>query len=327
MISDGILRLVRAGLGLSCLSVCGFATMALAQQDFDNVEIKTLHVQGDVYMLVGAGGNITLQAGDQGVLIVDTMYAPLSDKIVAAIREINGGPITWIINTHGHADHVGGNANIALKGSNIAAGNVLGAITDAGATARIIAHENVLIDMSSQDPAPPFEAWPTDTFFTPTKEVFFNGEAVQVIHQPNAHTDGDSIVFFRRSDVLSTGDLYRTTGYPYIDVANGGTFRGIIDALNNILDITIPADRQERGTMVIPGHGRLSDEADVVEYRDMLTIIRDRIAHMVDEGMSLRQVRAAQPTLDYDGRWGADSGFWTTAQFIETVYNELSANR
>ena len=326
MVGSFILGAKRLGMVLgACL--CGAAGLALAQQNFDDVEIHTLHVQGNIYMLVGAGGNITVQAGEQGVLLVDTMFAPLSDKVVAAIRELSDQPITWIINSHGHPDHVGGNANIARQGSNIAAGNVLGAITDAGATARIIAHENVLLDMTAQDPTPPFEAWPTDTFFTPSKEVFFNGEAIQIIHQPNAHTDGDSIVFFRRSDVVSTGDIFRTTGYPFIDVQNGGTFQGIIDALNNILDITIPADRQERGTMVIPGHGRLGDEADVLEYRDMLTIIRDRIKYMIDEGFSLRQVRDAKPTLDYDGLYGSDSGFWTTDQFIETVYAELSANR
>jgi glyoxylase-like metal-dependent hydrolase (beta-lactamase superfamily II) len=259
------------------------------------------------------------------VLIVDTMFAPLSEKIVAAIRGLSDAPITWIINTHGHPDHVGGNARLAEFGSNIAGGNVLGAIGDAGSTARIIAHENVLIDMSSADPEIPFEAWPTDTYFTPTKEVFFNGEAVQVIHQPSAHTDGDSLVFFRRSDVISTGDLFVTTGYPYIDVENGGSIEGIVAALNNILDLTIPADRQERGTMVVPGHGRLADEADVVEYRDMLTIIRDRIQDMVDQGFSLRQVRSAEPTLDYDPRYGSTSGFWTTEQFVEAVYNELRA--
>jgi glyoxylase-like metal-dependent hydrolase (beta-lactamase superfamily II) len=303
------------------------AATATAQQDFDSVEIHALHVRGNVYMLVGAGGNITLQAGEQGVLVVDTMYAPLSDKVLAAIRAISDRPITWIINTHGHPDHVGGNAPISIAGSNIGGGNVQRAIQDSGANARIIAHENVLLDIAGQDPAIPFEGWPTDTFFTPTKEIFFNGEAIQVIHQPNAHTDGDSLVFFRRTDVLSTGDLYLTTSYPFIDVENGGTYQGIIDALNNILDIAIPADRQEGGTMIIPGHGRLSDEAEVLDYRDMLTIIRDRIQHMVDDGFSLRQVRAAEPTSDYDVRWGIDADFWSTDRFIETVYNELRANQ
>jgi cyclase len=326
--------MIRGGLpcaGLIAIAAAGAGAAmpgsASAQQNFDGVEIEILPVQNGIYMLVGAGGNITVQTGEDGVLIVDTMFEPLADKILAAVREISDGPITYVVNTHAHPDHVGANASLALAGSNIAGGNVVGAISDAGAQAKIIAHENVLLAMTSQEPQPPFEAWPTDTFFTPQKEIFFNGEAIQILHQPAAHTNGDSIVFFRRSDVISTGDVFITTMYPYIDVANGGTLQGIIDALNNILDIAIPAEKQEGGTLIVPGHGRLCDEADVVEYRDMLTIIRDRIQYMVDEGFSLRQVRNAQPTLDYDGRYGRDSGFWTTEQFIETVYNELGASR
>lgn len=313
-----------ASIGL--VAAAAFPDHAGAQPhvNLDDVEIGVLHVQGKVYMLVGAGGNVTLQVGDEGVLIVDSMYAELSEKILAVIRDLSDKPIRYLINTHVHRDHVGGNAKLAQAGSNIAGGNVLGAISDAGDTAKIIAHENVLARMARQEPAPPFEAWPTDTFFTSSKELFFNGEAVRVLHQPAAHTDGDSIVFFRRSDVISAGDVFITTRYPYIDVAAGGSIQGILGALNRIIELTVPAAKQEGGTMVIPGHGRLCDEADVVEYRDMLTIIRDRIQHMVDEGMSLRQVQRARPTLDYDGRYGAESGIWTTAQFVETVYRELS---
>ena len=320
------LRLVAVLAAAVLAGLTAVPTRSAAQQDFDDIEIKILPVQGGIYMLVGAGGNITVQIGDDGVLIVDTMFAELSDKIVAAIRELSDEPIRFVVNTHAHPDHIGSNASIALKGSNIAGGNVVGAIADAGAQAKIVAHENVLIHMSMQDPPIAFEAWPTDAYYTAKKEIFFNGEAIQIFHQPEAHTNGDSIAFFRRSDVISTGDVFVTTGYPYIDVQNGGSFQGVLDALNNIIDLAVPADRQEGGTMVIPGHGRLCDEADVVEYRDMLTIIRDRIQHMVDEGFSLRQVHSARPTLDYDGRFGSDSGFWTTEQFIETVYEELSAS-
>ncbi len=288
--------------------------------NFDDIEIDVLHVQGNVYMLVGAGGNITLQVGREGVLIVDSMYPELADKVLGVIRELSDQPIRYLINTHVHPDHIGGNAILAQAGTNFAAGNVAGVIDDAANTATIIAHENVLFRMSSRETPPPFEAWPTDTFFNSSKEVYFNGEAVRVLHQPTAHTDGDSIVFFRRSDVISTGDLFVTTSYPYIDLARGGSIQGIVGALNQILELTVPADRQEGGTMVIPGHGRLCDEADVVEYRDMLTIIRDRIQYMVDQGMSLREVQNARPTLDYDGRYGAESGFWTTEQFVEAVY-------
>ena len=168
---------------------------------------------------------------------------------------------------------------------------------------------------------------PTDTFFVAQKDVFFNGEAVQILHQPAAHTDGDSLVFFRKSDVVSTGDVFTTTGYPVIRTEDGGSIDGVIAALNRIIEITVPEEKQEGGTMVIPGHGRLADEADVVEYRDMVTIIRDRIQSMIAMGMTPRQVQAAKPTADYDGRYGATSGFWTTEQFVAAAYESLSKNR
>ncbi len=312
------------GLSISCL--IALSTTTVAQQDFDDVDIHVLHVRGNIYMLVGAGGNITLQAGDQGVMIVDTMYAPLSEKIFNAIRTISNKPLTYIINTHAHADHIGGNANLAMMGSNIAGGNTIDLFAGTGQQAKIVAHENVVNSiLRMEEDQLAIEGWPTDSYYTPRKDLFFNGEAVMITHQANAHTDGDSLVFFRRSDVISTGDIYRTTAYPFIDVANGGTLQGVLNGLNNILDMAVPADRQEGGTMIIPGHGRLSDEADVLDYRDMLTIIRDRIAYRIDQGDTLDQVLASEPTYDYDARYGADTGFWTTEQFVETVFNELSA--
>jgi len=300
-------------------------------QNVDNADIHVLPVQGNVYMLVGAGGNITLQVGVEGILLVDTQFAQLSDKVLAAIRQLSTKPIRYIINTHVHPDHVGGNENIAKAGSTIAGGNVVGTIgASAGQGATVIAHENVMNRMSAptgQQAPMPAGAWPTDTFFTAEKEVFFNGEAIQILHQPAAHTDGDSIVFFRRSDVVSTGDIFVTTSYPIIDAQRGGSIQGIVDALNRVLDLTIPKEKQEGGTMVIPGHGRLCDEADVVEYRDMVTIVRDRIQDMVKMKLTLAQVKAARPTMDYDGRYGATSGPWTTDMFVEAVYRDLSQNR
>ena len=297
-----------------------------------NSEIHVLHVQGNVYMLVGAVGNIAVQAGNDGVLLVDTGAAQMTDQVLATVKQlakpITNRPIRYIINTHFHPDHTAGNEKLRAAGTTITGGNVAGNISDATEGAALFAHENVMKRMSaptgSEGPRPS-GAWPTDTYFGDKKEFFFNGEAIQLLHPNSAHTDGDSIVFFRRSDVISAGDIFMTTSYPIIDLRNGGSINGVIDALNFILDLTIPAEKQEGGTMVIPGHGRLSDEADVVEYRDMVTIIRDRIRDMIKKGMTLEQVKAAKPTRDYDPIYGSTSGFWTTDMFVEAVYKSLSA--
>lgn len=301
------------------------AAQALAQQtqDFSSVEIEILPVQGNVYALFGAGGNTTVQLGPAGVLVVDTQFAGLSDKLIAAIRTLSDQPIRYVINTHVHGDHIGGNAALIAAGETVAGGNVARAIGDAKEGAKAFAHENVLLDLVAQESAPP-EAWPTDTYVEGPREFYFNGEAIQLIHQPAAHTNGDTIVYFRGSDVISTGDLFVTTTYPIIDLARGGTLNGIIDALNRIIALTIPRDRQEGGTMLVSGHGRIADEADVVEYRDMLTIIRDRIVYLIESGMSLEAVLEARPTIDYDPRYGGDSGFWTTDRFIEAAYRSLA---
>ena len=289
------------------------------------VELHVLPVQGNISMIVGDGGNVTMSVGDDGILLVDTGLGADAEKLLQFVKTLAPGkPLRYIINTHVHGDHVGGNATLGPAGSTIAGGNV-GA--GAGPGASIIAHENVLNRMSAPVGAAnptPVAAWPTDTYFTKKKELYFNGESIVIEHEPNAHTDGDSFVYFRKSDVVATGDIFVTTSFPIVDTMRGGNINGIIDALNRLIDITIPKDKQEGGTYVVPGHGRLCDEADVVEYRDMATIVRDRIADLVKKGRTLQQVKDSNPVLDYEGRYGSKTGFWTTDAFVTAVYNDLS---
>jgi cyclase len=299
-------------------------TVAFAQPpqiNPDTVQLTMAPVQGKVYVLMGDGGNITVQVGPDGVMLVDTGFAPLAPKAMAEIRKLSAGPIRWIVNTHVHADHTDGNAEMAKLGMT---GESIG-------PPRIVAQSNVLNRMTAaptaNQPKIPEAKWPNDEYFLPSKDFFFNGEAVVVYHVPAAHTDGDSIVFFRRSDVLSTGDVFTPGSYPIIDLGRGGSVQGEINALNRIIDITVPAKYQEGGTLVIPGHGRLCDEADVVEYRNMLTVIRDRFQNMIKKGMTLEQVKASKPTLDYDTQYGSATGFWTTDMFVDAVYKSLSEKK
>jgi cyclase len=291
-------------------------------------EVHAIHVQGNVYMLVGAGGNIAVQIGDMGVLMVDTGLAQTAEKVVAAVRKLAPDkPLQYIINTHVHPDHVGGNQKVRAAGITITGANVTGDIADASKGAAIIAHQAVLDRMSAPDgnqPAAPAGAWPTDTFLGNRKTMFFNEEPIEIDHEKDAHTDGDSIVFFRHSDVIATGDIFVTTGYPFIDVARGGSIQGELDALNNLMDLSISKHDEEGGTYIIPGHGRVCDRWELIEYRDMVTIIRDRIQAMLKKGMTLDQVKAARPSMDYDARYGAEKGFGTTDQFVEAVYTSLS---
>jgi glyoxylase-like metal-dependent hydrolase (beta-lactamase superfamily II) len=294
-------------------------------------EVHVLPVQGNVYMLVGAGGNIAIQVGDMGVLIVDTGLAASADKVIAAIRKLAPDkPLQYIINTHVHPDHTGGNEQLRRAGTTITGANVTGDISDASKGAAIIAHQNVLDRMSASIPnkpgqtASPVGVWPTDTFLGDRKTLWFDDESVEITHEKNAHTDGDSIVYFRHSDVIATGDIFVTTGYPFIDLERGGSIQGELDALNNLLDLAITKHDEEGGTYIIPGHGRLCDRWELIEYRDMVTIIRDRIQAMIKKGMTVDQVKAARPTMDYDARYGADKGFGTTESFVEAVYKSLS---
>ena len=277
-------------------------------------EVKAVHVQGNVHMIVGAGANIAVQAGEDGVLVVDTGNAGSSDKVLAAIKQIAPGKeIRWVVNTGMSPDHTGGNESVSKSGRTVN-GNI----------AAIVSHENTAARMVKAGVAD--SARPFNTYFEPSRDFPFNGEPIMLFHDDATADDTGTVVMFRRSDVIATGDLFRTEGYPVIDLANGGSIDGTIAGLNRLLDLTVPSKMlEEGGTYVIPGHGRISDEHDVAMYRDMLVIIRDRIKNMVQKKMTLEQVKAAHPTLDYDGRYGADTGPWTTAMFIEAVYREMSS--
>jgi glyoxylase-like metal-dependent hydrolase (beta-lactamase superfamily II) len=271
-------------------------------------------------MLAGAGGNITVQTGRDGVFLVDSGVAAMSDKVLEAIRTLSKDQVTYIVNTNDQSDHVGGNETFARTGRPLPINRA------AQARVFIIAFSTILDRMSDRNATPPTpdSAWPNDTYAVPQKNLYFNGEAIQIFHQP-ATTDGDSIVMFRRSDVISTGDLFDPTQYPVIDVKNGGSLQGVLEGLNRLRQMVIPADHVEGGTMIVPGHGRLCDMADLAVYHQMVTILRDRLQDMIKRSMTLEQVKAARPTRDYDPIYGSSTGAWTTDMFIEAAYRSLSS--
>ena len=316
------MRIVVALLPLLVLTTGTLAGQGTAQAPA--AEIRVLPLRDNVFMLVGPGGNTTVQIeparrperlpgsylGTYGVLVVDPQAAAQGEALRAAVRRLSPGPIRFVINTHIHDDRIGGNEALARRDAGARGGD----------PTLIVSHENVLLKLAEEGRVPQ-GGLPTDSYLD-TKEIWLNGEAIQLFHQPNAHTDGDTLVYFRKSDVIAAGDLYVTTSYPVIDAEQGGTVQGIIDGLNHILDLAIPENSGEGGTMIVPGQGRLSDESDVVEYRNMVVMIRDRIQDLVKKGMTLAQVKAARPTLDYDFRYGTNRA-WTSDMFIEAVYNEL----
>jgi glyoxylase-like metal-dependent hydrolase (beta-lactamase superfamily II) len=338
----------------------------IADQSPRDGEVHVLPVQGNIYMLIADGANITVSVGSQGLMLVNSGAAAMSDKLLAAMSDLArhttsapapnscvgiacpgtwgwaspyihtaisspapARPLRYIINTSASPEHVGGNEPIGATGFFPRGGEFGGAVASVGRRASIIAHENVLTRMSApagREAPMPAAAWPTDTYFDEFHKLpeYFNGEAVIVYHAPDANTDGDSFVFFRRSEVISAGNLFSTVSYPVIDVAKGGTIDGVIRGLNAILDLAVAEYRAQGGTWIVPGRGRLSDTADVASYRNMLTMIRDRVQDMRDRGLTLAQVQAARPTLDFDGRYGATTGPWTTGMFVEAVYRSLA---
>lgn len=310
--------------GLMILAAAAFAgPFQVSSNELDVVEVRS-----DFYMIAGAGGNIAVQIGPAGVILVDTGVTEKSDKILAAIERLSRGRIRYIINTSTDADHVGGNEKLSKAGQTIlgnpgSSGFSEDVYSNSGA-ASVLAHENVLTRMSALTGQRfPFAIWPTKTYAGRAYPMYLNGDGIQVLHMPAAHSDGDSIVFFRRADVIVTGDTLDTTRFPVIDTAKGGSIQGEIDALNRLVDLTVPpfplAFREDR-TYLIPGHGFVCDFADLVAYRSMVTIIRDRIQDMAGKGFTLQQVKAADPTQGFRKRYGADTGSWTTDMFVEAVY-------
>ena len=288
----------------------------------DTGALEVLQVSGHVYLLAGGGSNVTVQVGPSGSIMVDSKSAAMTDKMLAEIQKLapTTKPVRYVLNTSADVDHVGGNESLATVLGSAANWTIINTPGASQTAVNIYAHDNA----SSRMGQLPSSAQPTETFVGDQKEFYFNGEPVFMYHVPAAHTDGDSIVFFRHSDVIATGDIMRTDSYPVIDVQKGGNVQGVIDGLNMVLDLAVPAHHEEGGTYIVPGHGRLCDEFDVLEYRDMVTIVRDRIKAMIGKKMTLEQVKAARPTLDYDSRYGATSGTWTTDMFVEAVYRSLT---
>ena len=312
------------------------ARTSAALQSAPASAIEVVQLRDDFYVIGGAGGNILVQVGPEGVILVDSGSTPMADEVLTAIAKLTPLPIRYIINTSMDADHVGGNevlskAGLSILPGAVAAGAGLGddVLANFG-YASVFAHENVLTRMSAADPPIPSALWPTKTFFYRSYSMYLNGEGIQIMHQPAAHTDGDVIVFFRRGDVIATGDLVDTTRFPFIDVERGGTLQGVLDGLNRLMDLSIhnvPLLWYPDRTLLVPGHGHVYDKLDLLEYRDAITIVRDRVQDGIDQGMTLAQVQAADPTLGYRSQYGRDSGPWTTEMFVAAVYNELVAKK
>ncbi len=300
----------------------------LAQQHPSSTRagFETIQIRPNVYVVFGAGGNVTVHVGEDGLVVVDSGTTEAADRLLEAVRAISRQPIRLIINTSADADHIGGNdvlgsTGVGLSPDPFAAGN----------HATVLAHENVLLRMSAPTgSASPFptKMWPNDTFTSRYRSMYVNDEAIQVIRQTGAHSDGDLMVLLRKADVVATGDVLDLRQFPVIDPAKGGSIQGALEALNRLVtEIVVPnmpLVLKPGRTLVVPGHGYVSDFAEVVEYRDMVTVVRDTVQAMIEKGLTLEQVKAANPAKGYRGRYGKDSGPWTTDMFIEAVYRGLS---
>jgi cyclase len=301
----------------------------------ERIPLEAIEVQPDLYLIAGAGANIVADIGSDGVVLVDTGTADRAEEVLALIRHLTSKPIRYLINTSAELDHVGGNAVLSLAGLPIVPAGYKRDGFSGRDFSPILAEQHVQDRMASgTDPTSslPMAAWPTSTYSIESGEsqrkLFLNGQGIQLLYQKAAHSDGDSLVHFRRSDVLVTGDIFDATRFPVVDPKKGGSVQGIIDSLNNMLDIAIsptPFPYQEGGTLIVPGHGRICMTTDLVEYRDMVTIIRDRVQAGITKGQTLAQVEQSNPALGYRRRYGSDTGPWTTHMFIEAIYNELKS--
>jgi len=303
----------------------------------DGLEI--LEIRPSFFVIAGAGANLGVQVGDDGIVVVDAGSAASAPAVLAAIKRISSKPIRYVINTGPDADHVGGNEALAKAGEKLFAGGIGGgAPSAADAVAPILSAEGVLRHMAKS----PAGGWPTEVFHYSRKSMYLNGEAIEVLHQPAAHTDGDTVVFFRRSDVVVAGHIVDATRFPVIDVAGGGSIQGEIAALNRLIQLAIPAGPYlgipngaietstavlPGGTEVLTGRGRVYRQIDVVNYRDMVVIITDTIQHMIDQKMTLEQIKAAAPARAWEPEFGATSGPWTTNDFVEAVYQSLTTRK
>lgn len=287
-----------------------------------DVQVGTLHrynVRGGVYMYKGPGGNTVVFIGDNGVVVIDPQGGPAAQDLLADIKRLTPEPIRWVMNTGSETVHLAGNDAVSKAGVPLAGAND---ISSGGGGAKVFAHEGVLQRLAAAGGEA--VGWPTDTYFTSTKDLYINGGGVQLIPAPAAHANGDSLISIRAADVIAAGDVYTPDRYPKIDLANGGSIKGTLDALNHIIRLTVAAFNAQGGTLVVGGHGRIGDEHDVADYRDHVTIIHDRVKDMIGKRMTLAQIQAAKPTFDFDGEYGGEAA---GRAFVDTVYRSLTAGQ
>jgi glyoxylase-like metal-dependent hydrolase (beta-lactamase superfamily II) len=307
------------------LAVWGQVLPAQTHPSATHAGLETIQIRPNVHVIFGAGANVTVHSGEDGLIVVDSGTADAAPRLLEAIKAISPQRIRLIVNTSVGPDHVGGNAVLAAAGVGISPDPFA-----TGQQATVLAHENVLLRMSaptgSESPYPS-RMWPNDTYTSRFRPMYVNDEAVQVIRQTGAHSDADSMVLFRKADVIVTGDIVDLRHFPVIDTKMGGSIQGELDALNRLLTEfvipNVPLVLKPGRTLVVPGHGYIADYGEIVEYRDTVTVVRDIIQDMVNKGMTLAQVKAANPTKGYRGRWGKESGPWTTDMFVEAVFNGL----